>query len=184
MERVEHIRKSKTNVFKTTEEVAVLGGRKNSWRLLSFKYFTRYIVTNKRRNLKNVQLSDHFCEQILLVRDRTTLNLSNTLTSKTVARQAILNLQNWFVLTLEIHVYHFLHAKLGSMDWLQDRQWKDRGSILGKDSDYCLLHSVQIGCAYYLVGTRGDFPPRLEHETKRSPPSTAEVTMRGRCLYS
>lgn len=83
------------------------------------------------------------------------------------------------MLTLEVHVYHFLHAKLESMDWLQDGQSEDLVLILGKGSDYGLLHDVQIGSASYTMGTGGDFPPQLEHETRRAPQSIAEVKTRG-----
>jgi hypothetical protein len=53
---------------------------------------------------------------------------------------------------MEVHVYDYLYTKL------QQGQSEDRGSILGKGSDYFLLDSIQIGSAAYSMGAGGDFP--------------------------
>jgi hypothetical protein len=75
-----------------------------------------------------------------------------------MARSAIINIQNKFVLTVEVHVYDYLGEKPGSMDWLKAGHSEDRGSIPGNGSDICILHNVQIGSASYPTGKRGDFP--------------------------
>jgi hypothetical protein len=59
---------------------------------------------------------------------------------------------------MEVHIYDYLYAKLGSMDWLKHGQSEDPGSILGNGSDYYLLDSVQIGSSTYSMCAGGDFP--------------------------